>query len=276
MELFILKCVYIIFNHVSLIREINCQLCTGLDRCCFGYRWNEHLQSCTKCSVGFYGNECSKKCKYPYYGEDCQHVCNCESETCDFTFGCKNETATDVFFEVDTSNQTTIDRRRINYVSFTDEPRRNFEILFLICASLLGFCLILNTLCLVLFLRRKYKKKILKKGEEYEVMGDIPHYIYSSLNTEEVNPCLEASAVGQIKLLKYKDDNKFSIEIKTTPFELNQTSCSLNSVGVSNETTQIQDRQREFVLSSVNSNPYVEEASEENQQPNEYSSLDNI
>ncbi|XP_056013924.1 uncharacterized protein LOC130052579 [Ostrea edulis] len=240
------------------------KLCTGLNRCCFGYRWNENLQDCIKCEIGFYGTTCGSKCKYPHYGEDCQHNCQCDSETCDFAIGCSNSTAATTHFTFERISQkpTTITPSQEHFGdSLFWIP--DFKNLFLICASILGFVLLLNTLALVICLRRKYekKKKEKKREQNYEDLEDFPCNVYSALNMDETNPCFEGSAIGKIRLLNHRYDNKYTLEIKTRPFQLNPTNCGLTeTVPVSN--------------SAPSPTPNVQGETEGNQQPSEYSSLD--
>ncbi|XP_062604443.1 uncharacterized protein LOC134266232 [Saccostrea cucullata] len=63
--------------------------CTGPEKCCAGYRWDEDASTCIKCREGYLGLNCEKKCPYPTYGVDCQKVCNCIESECDITYGCK-------------------------------------------------------------------------------------------------------------------------------------------------------------------------------------------
>lgn len=63
--------------------------CDGFEKCCVGYMWNETLQNCTKCSIGFTGIRCEEQCPFPTYGEICQKECNCTRDLCDFSTGCK-------------------------------------------------------------------------------------------------------------------------------------------------------------------------------------------
>lgn len=45
------------------------------------------------CMPGYTGMNCSSKCPYPSYGRNCQGVCNCDSNQCDVSIGCKNRTS---------------------------------------------------------------------------------------------------------------------------------------------------------------------------------------
>lgn len=41
---------------------------------------------------GYSGVNCSLNCPYPYYGVDCQRKCNCNSDLCDISTGCIDQT----------------------------------------------------------------------------------------------------------------------------------------------------------------------------------------
>ncbi|XP_061192246.1 uncharacterized protein LOC133200471 [Saccostrea echinata] len=64
------------------------QRCDGKNKCCFGYTWDEELQDCIKCSIGYFDVYCNRTCPYPYYGIDCDEKCQCEQQTCNFITGC--------------------------------------------------------------------------------------------------------------------------------------------------------------------------------------------
>jgi hypothetical protein len=140
--------------------------------------------------------------------------------------------------------------------------KADFQNLFIICASLLGFVLILNILGLVIYMRKKYEKNMMKTTQQnYEDLRNLPRNVYSSLNTDETNPCLEGSAIGKIRLLNHRHDNKYTLEIKTRPFQLTPANCGVDETVVASNSTPspVPDRQRE---------------AEENPQSSEYLSLD--
>lgn len=49
---------------------------------------------------GYTGMNCSTQCPYPSYGRNCQEVCNCDSNQCDVSIGCKNRTSGNNHFYV--------------------------------------------------------------------------------------------------------------------------------------------------------------------------------
>lgn len=49
------------------------------------------------CLPGYTGKNCSSKCPYPSYGTKCQGICNCDSNQCDASRGCRTQTLGKVF-----------------------------------------------------------------------------------------------------------------------------------------------------------------------------------
>lgn len=60
--------------------------------CCSGFFWNLETNGCENCKPGYTGLNCTIQCPYPTYGDKCQGVCNCSTEICDMSWGCKTLT----------------------------------------------------------------------------------------------------------------------------------------------------------------------------------------
>ncbi|XP_048771683.2 multiple epidermal growth factor-like domains protein 10 [Ostrea edulis] len=67
------------------------QLCEGPDGdvCCSGYIWNETQNTCTPCTDGFHGRNCTMPCPKQHFGWNCLLKCMCSSENCHHVYGCK-------------------------------------------------------------------------------------------------------------------------------------------------------------------------------------------
>ncbi|XP_062615175.1 uncharacterized protein LOC134276915 [Saccostrea cucullata] len=83
---------------INLLRSFHDVFCSPICQgeyglvCCNGYRWDERIGMCTKCSPGFTGLDCLQKCWYPQYGENCKWTCLCDVSLCDNVLGCDYST----------------------------------------------------------------------------------------------------------------------------------------------------------------------------------------
>lgn len=84
------------------------RLCDGKNGCCAGYTWNEALQTCKKCAIGYYGADCEEPCVYPYYGENCNGNCKCFQQYCNISVGCLYQKTSSVDWQPDHNGTTQI------------------------------------------------------------------------------------------------------------------------------------------------------------------------
>ncbi|XP_048771829.2 uncharacterized protein LOC125677721 isoform X2 [Ostrea edulis] len=102
-----------ILDSIQCLLIVNCIIfaeagCDGFQKCCVGFTWNEDLQNCTKCDIGYTGRFCELKCPHPTYGEICQQICDCNKSLCNFATGCKLEDHTFSSTELSTPITTAI------------------------------------------------------------------------------------------------------------------------------------------------------------------------
>ncbi|XP_056013723.1 cell death abnormality protein 1-like [Ostrea edulis] len=73
------------------VSDVVCGGVNGLE-CCSGftgYVWNETVHNCTRCTLGFYGENCTSPCLFPHYGYRCGLQCSCNEDECHHQYGCK-------------------------------------------------------------------------------------------------------------------------------------------------------------------------------------------
>ncbi|XP_062581445.1 uncharacterized protein LOC134243231 [Saccostrea cucullata] len=100
-----------LFMMFSVGSSINQCSNTSVKSCCSDFMWNERLKSCTKCSVGYFGVNCTGTCRYPNYGKDCQLRCYCDKMYCNASLGCifsADERDKELFYYISASNPVLI------------------------------------------------------------------------------------------------------------------------------------------------------------------------